>query len=96
MESGPPEINRQADLLFSESSDEKIDKPIFSGGQCIKKLSGHTTTVVSVLLYDENHIVSGSFDNTIKIWNIDSGKEVRTFRKINDHHKIFHNMAITH
>jgi len=41
---------------------------------------GHSDSVISIAISpDGKYIVSGSDDNTIKLWDISSGKEVRTF-----------------
>jgi WD40 repeat protein len=41
-------------------------------------LRGHSNKVTSVAYSpDGKHIVSGSFDSTVKIWDAQSGKEVR-------------------
>ena len=43
----------------------------------VKVLEGHTNSVLSVCIKD-NLIISGSFDKTIKIWDIESGKGIKT------------------
>ncbi|KAB8360690.1 hypothetical protein FH972_024427 [Carpinus fangiana] len=49
-------------------------------GRCsIKTFKGHTNGVMCVQ-FDENMIASGSYDSTIKLWDIHSGKEIRTLR----------------
>ena len=40
---------------------------------------GHTGSVSSLLLLDNQHFLSASHDKTIKLWNIASGQPVRTF-----------------
>ena len=41
---------------------------------------GHTGSVASIAITpDGKHIVSGSNDETIKLWDIQSGKEIRSF-----------------
>lgn len=53
-------------------------------GECIKTLEvchpkfGHSDLVVSVAVYKEDFIVSGSKDKTIKIWNISTGECIKT------------------
>jgi len=42
-----------------------------------KVLSGHTNGVMC-LQFDDNILVSGSYDSTIKIWDIETGQELRT------------------
>ncbi|HEY4382936.1 MAG TPA: hypothetical protein VGN34_00465 [Ktedonobacteraceae bacterium] len=46
-------------------------------------LTGHTGGVLSVAISpDSTILVSGSWDHTIKIWNLSTGKEIRT---LSDH-----------
>jgi WD40 repeat protein len=45
------------------------------------RLEGHQDSVLSVSFSpDGKTLATGSNDNTIKLWNIDSGKEIRTFQ----------------
>ena len=49
------------------------------GGEPVCTLTGHSDTVASVAYSpDGKHIVSGSWDRTVKVWNAATGKEVRT------------------
>ncbi|KAK0711934.1 WD40-repeat-containing domain protein [Lasiosphaeris hirsuta] len=49
-------------------------------GRCsVKTLKGHTNGVTCLQL-DDNILASGSYDATIKIWNIETGEEIRTLR----------------
>ena len=42
-------------------------------------LTGHSNWVTSVAYSpDGKHIVSGSYDSTVKVWNAATGKQVRT------------------
>ena len=42
-------------------------------------LTGHSDSVLSVAVSpDGQTLVSGSYDKTIKIWNLNTGEEVRT------------------
>ena len=43
-----------------------------------KHLKGHDDHVITCLLFDGNTIVSGSDDNTLKVWSAVTGKIVRT------------------
>ena len=46
----------------------------------IRSFEGHTSSAYSVAITpDGKHIVSGSWDKTIKLWDINSGKEIRSF-----------------
>lgn len=42
-------------------------------------LKGHTNGIMALHIYD-NYLATGSYDATIKIWNLDTGEEVRTLR----------------
>lgn len=49
-------------------------------GRCsTKQLKGHTNGVTCLQLED-NILASGSYDATIKIWNVETGEEIRTLR----------------
>jgi F-box/WD-40 domain protein MET30 len=49
-------------------------------GRCsIKIFTGHTNGVMC-LQFCDNILATGSYDATIKIWNIETGKEIRTLR----------------
>ncbi|KAJ3118581.1 hypothetical protein HK098_005900 [Nowakowskiella sp. JEL0407] len=46
---------------------------------CLCTCEGHTAFVYAVVISnDSDRIVSGSGDNTVKIWNANTGKEIRT------------------
>ena len=42
---------------------------------CIKTLEGHTEKIVSLIELSSGQIASGSYDKTIRIWNINTEKE---------------------
>jgi WD40 repeat protein len=49
------------------------------GGQLIRILEGHTDSVYAVAVTpDGKHAISGSWDNTLRIWDIESGEEIQT------------------
>lgn len=49
-------------------------------GRCsIKTFKGHENGV-TCLQFDDNILATGSYDTTIKIWNIESGEVIRTLR----------------
>ena len=49
-------------------------------GRCSTKIfKGHTNGVMC-LQYDDNILATGSYDATIKIWDIETGRELRTLR----------------
>ncbi len=49
----------------------------FKGMKAVASLAGHMNDVRSVALsLDGQHIVSGSWDNSVKVWSVSGGKEV--------------------
>ncbi|MBA7492870.1 hypothetical protein ES702_03423 [subsurface metagenome] len=44
-----------------------------------KVLKGHTNGIMALHIHD-NYLATGSYDATIKIWNLDTGEEVKTLR----------------
>ena len=51
-------------------------------GRCsVKVFKGHTNGVMCLQMCEaERMLATGSYDSTIKIWNIDTGEEIRTIR----------------
>jgi hypothetical protein len=51
------------------------------GGPLVHTLSGHTIVVTDVTVSaDGRYVVSASIDDTVKVWDRNSGKELRTLR----------------
>ncbi|OKH42756.1 WD40 repeat domain-containing protein, partial [Scytonema sp. HK-05] len=49
------------------------------GGQLIRTLTGHSDSVYAVALTpDGKYVISGSSDNTLKVWNLETGQEKST------------------
>ena len=63
--------------MLEESNARNLDQQIQLGKP--KVLKGHTNVVMSVFVKD-NLIISGSLDNTIRIWDIDSGICLKTLK----------------
>ncbi|CAI2162989.1 12799_t:CDS:2 [Funneliformis geosporum] len=73
-ESGQPIINWKH--LYHQRS--VIENHWRKGIYSIRELPGHSESIYCVQ-FDENKIISGSRDDTIKIWDIKTGKCVKTF-----------------
>ena len=73
--------------LFANTSDtkqiwfEKIVSFLCDEDPCVKVLNGHTSYVYSVIKLNETTIVSGSFDNTLRVWDLTND----TSRVLNGH-----------
>ena len=61
--------------MFGENITMNLEQQIHLGKS--KVLEGHTQWVNSVFVKD-NLIISGSFDKSIKIWDIDTGTCIKT------------------
>ncbi|RIA95530.1 WD40-repeat-containing domain protein [Glomus cerebriforme] len=74
-ESGQPAINWK--YLYHQRSllEHHWHKGIYS----IRKLPGHTESIYCIQ-FDEHKIISGSRDDTIKVWDIKTGYCIRTYR----------------
>jgi len=71
----PPKISSLT--LAGEKSDAQ---QLRFTSQCLHTLKGHLSSVVSVAISpDGKCFASGSFDNTIKLWELETGKLLRTF-----------------
>lgn len=56
-----------------------VSKPKSRGWRCIHTLKGHTSWVTSVAISSNNLVVaSGSLDDTIKVWNLQTGELLGT------------------
>ena len=59
--------NNNEYYLRNRNTELKNEKNKFT---CIKTLSGHTNKIVSLIELESGKLVSGSYDNTIRIWDI--------------------------
>ena len=66
--------------LISCTQDKTIKVWDLTGGECMKKLKGHSDWVLCLLLLINGQLASGSEDNTIKIWDMESGECVKTLQ----------------
>lgn len=67
--------NREGDLLFSASKDEKPNVWRTSNGERLGSYNGHRGTVWSLdLTRDSTVLVTGSADMTFKLWDVATGR----------------------
>jgi WD40 repeat protein len=51
-----------------------------AGGRLLRTLSGHSSSVRAVAVTgDSTRVISGSYDNTVKVWNLETGEVIATF-----------------
>lgn len=89
--SSPKEIVRQHNVSANETESDRLTRPWkhvyrdrfrvgrnWKHGICSTKvLRGHTNGIMAMQILD-NILATGSYDKTIKIWDLDTGKELRT------------------
>ncbi|ORY03536.1 WD40 repeat-like protein [Basidiobolus meristosporus CBS 931.73] len=75
-------FSRTSDLLASGSQDGKVKIWKVHSGQCIRKFTpAHAQGVTSVCFSkDGSQIITGSFDQTIRLHGLKSGKTLREYR----------------
>lgn len=80
-------IEFKDDLIVSGSNDCKIKVWSASTGECLRTLVGHEA-LVRALSFDprSGRLVSASYDKTVKLWDLGSGKMVREFKNIHTSH----------
>ncbi|MEI3649278.1 MAG: hypothetical protein V6D39_04700 [Dolichospermum lemmermannii FEM_B0920] len=51
-----------------------------AGGRLLRTLTGHSSYVQAVAVTaDGKRVISGSWDNTVKVWNLETGEEIAAF-----------------
>ncbi|MBI3411651.1 MAG: hypothetical protein HY040_25255 [Planctomycetes bacterium] len=66
------------------------------GPEILATLKGHTELVYSVAFSADNkYVATGSFDNTVKLWEAATGKELKTFGGPAGHQKMVVSVAIS-
>lgn len=67
-------------LASNGTSDELVRVWEASSGRMVQSFAGHTNTVTAVTWSADSTVVaSSSHDSTLKLWNVNSGNEVRSF-----------------
>jgi len=74
-------IEFKDDIIVSGSNDCKIKVWSASKGECLQTLTGHDL-LVRALSFDptSGRLVSASYDTTVKLWDLNTGKMVREFK----------------
>ncbi len=63
------------DPYYINTNDKTVKVWNIKTAGCLHSLEGHTAKVVSVSVFpDCRHALSGSFDTTLRVWDIDAGK----------------------
>ena len=67
-------INNNKKNIYNDSINQSKKDIKLKEYKNIHTLTGHTDKVVSLILLKSGHIATGSYDNTIKIWDIENAK----------------------
>jgi F-box and WD-40 domain protein 1/11 len=74
-------IEFRDDMIVSGSNDCKIKVWCASTGDCLQTLSGHDLLVRALAFDPESgRLVSASYDRTLKVWDLRTGRMVREFK----------------
>ena len=74
-------VQEKIDYKQFEETKEEIKEDEDGSSKIIKTFKGHTSWVGSIAISPDNQkIASGSDDNTIKLWNLQSGKLLKTLK----------------
>eukprot|EP01087_Luapelamoeba_hula_P013048 TRINITY_DN3704_c0_g1_i1.p1 TRINITY_DN3704_c0_g1~~TRINITY_DN3704_c0_g1_i1.p1 ORF type:complete len:564 (+),score=78.93 TRINITY_DN3704_c0_g1_i1:180-1694(+) len=86
------QFTRDSEMMVSGSQDGKIKVWRLSTGKCLRRFErAHAEAVTSVCFADDNsHVLSASYDNTIRVHGLKSGNTLKVFRG----HKSYVNKAI--
>jgi len=69
--------NRDGDLLFSAAKDASPNIWYSSNGERLGSFEGHSGVVWTIdCSWDSTKVVTGSGDNTIRLWDTETGKEI--------------------
>jgi WD40 repeat protein len=69
--------------IFDASTDEQNHTP----------LTGHDDMVFGLAFSQDNHLVSGGADGTVRLWDVNAGKLIRQFEA--DNHQLVRSVAIS-
>jgi WD40 repeat protein len=47
----------------------------------LREFKGHMNYIFSIVMPSQNQVVSCSYDESIRVWDFDSGANIRTFRE---------------
>ena len=75
-------LNQEIPYLYhnNNSNNNNIDKNSIHY-QCIKTIEGHSEKIVSMIELYNGNIATGSYDNKIKIWNLETLECVKTINE---------------
>ena len=75
-------LSENGDLIVSGSQHQHLMQVWDAKtGEKLRELQGHTRGVISVAFSpDGNHIVSGSWDNSVQVWDAKTGEQLRVLQ----------------
>ncbi|XP_031783034.1 eukaryotic translation initiation factor 3 subunit I [Nasonia vitripennis] len=74
--------NREGDLLFSASKDKQPNVWYSLNGERLGTFNGHSGSVWCIdVNWDTTRLISGSGDNTLRLWDVETGKQLSFLEK---------------
>lgn len=66
-------------IAGAHCSHDQLKSWNIDNGKCVDNFVGHTHAVMCMLLLDDHHIITGSRDGTIRVWNFETSKMLSGF-----------------
>jgi WD40 repeat protein len=67
-------------LCGAYGNQKPLQSRVIATGEIIQEFSGHENAVLAIALSaDGRHALSGSADSTVRLWDVDNGRELFTF-----------------
>jgi WD40 repeat protein len=82
--SSPPQPVPKKDSIREPETTATEDNVRSSDWQCLHILAGHKEVVSSCAVSAEGLVISGSYDRTVKLWNLNTGDLLRTIKAHSD------------
>ena len=59
--------------------DNKVSIHLFKSTESKQQMTGHLDDVTAIIAKNDHEIISSSFDGSIRVWNINSGRLLKIY-----------------